>query len=113
MIDFDRHRPLSSGNGRFQPSATDFGRYQPREGERRRGEEKGEPGVRCCSPDPSPAGDFFSPREEKKHLPHGERERGGPHEPPLSFPYRTQKPPEPPLSSTTATSSPPTVHHRP
>ncbi|RRT60498.1 hypothetical protein B296_00031765 [Ensete ventricosum] len=73
-VDFDYHRLLSGGNGRFRLSTTNFGRYQSREGARRRrgrrrGEEKGEPRVRRCSPDPSPARDISSLRREKKHLP--------------------------------------------
>ncbi|RWW17269.1 hypothetical protein GW17_00018811 [Ensete ventricosum] len=37
MVDFDRRWPLSSGNDRFRLLSVDFGRYQLREGERRRG----------------------------------------------------------------------------
>ncbi|RWW69027.1 hypothetical protein BHE74_00023387 [Ensete ventricosum] len=40
MVDFDRHRLLSGSIGRFRPSTTDFGQYQPREGERTRGRRK-------------------------------------------------------------------------
>ncbi|RWW81962.1 hypothetical protein BHE74_00009608 [Ensete ventricosum] len=65
MVDFNLHQLLSGGNGRFRPSATDFGWYQPREKEEE-GEEKGEPGVWRYSLDPSPAGDFFSPHGEKE-----------------------------------------------
>ncbi|RZS06625.1 hypothetical protein BHM03_00037313 [Ensete ventricosum] len=50
--DFDRRRPISSGIS---------------EGGRRRGEPGGFFARSLC--DPSPAGDFFSPRWEKKHLP--------------------------------------------
>ncbi|RWV99994.1 hypothetical protein GW17_00037065 [Ensete ventricosum] len=50
--DFDRRRPISSGIS---------------EGGRRRGELGGFFARSLC--DPSPAGDFFSPRWEKKHLP--------------------------------------------
>ncbi|RWW41698.1 hypothetical protein BHE74_00052807 [Ensete ventricosum] len=41
------YHPKSISNGRFRPSAVDFGRYQPREGERRRGRRRGrrKPGV--------------------------------------------------------------------
>ncbi|RWW67238.1 hypothetical protein BHE74_00025328 [Ensete ventricosum] len=61
--EIDRRWPLSGGNGRFRPSPTDFERYQ-------RGREKEEEGeeenLKISSPDLSPAGDFFSPRGEKK-----------------------------------------------
>ncbi|RRT74530.1 hypothetical protein B296_00030959 [Ensete ventricosum] len=65
MVDFNLHQLLLGGNGRFRPSATDFGWYQLREKEEE-GEEKGEPGVWRYSLDPSPAGDFFSPHGEKE-----------------------------------------------
>ncbi|RWW73031.1 hypothetical protein BHE74_00019121 [Ensete ventricosum] len=57
MVDFDRRRLLSGGNGRFRPSATDFGWYQLREKE-----EEGEPGLWRCSLDPalSLTGNFFA-----------------------------------------------------
>ncbi|RWW35333.1 hypothetical protein BHE74_00059770 [Ensete ventricosum] len=54
MIDFDHRRPLSSDNDRFRSSLADFGRYQPREKEEE-GEERGEPGIWRCSPDPDPS----------------------------------------------------------
>ncbi|RWW35582.1 hypothetical protein BHE74_00059474 [Ensete ventricosum] len=37
MVDFDCRWLLSDDNSRFRPSVVDFGRYQPREGERRIG----------------------------------------------------------------------------
>ncbi|RZS09080.1 hypothetical protein BHM03_00040145 [Ensete ventricosum] len=79
-IDFDRHQPLSGGNGRFRPSSVDFRRYQSREGERRGGRKI--PGVlsarviRRSWAISSPTGSFFSLRGEKKSLPAwGERMR--------------------------------------
>ncbi|RWW88278.1 hypothetical protein BHE74_00002854 [Ensete ventricosum] len=59
-----RYHSKSTGNNRYRPLVADFGRYQPREGERRRGRKKNLESV-----DLSPTGDFFSPRREKKHLP--------------------------------------------
>ncbi|RWW02326.1 hypothetical protein GW17_00034597 [Ensete ventricosum] len=40
-VDFDRCWSLSGGNGQFRLLAVDFGRYQPRKGERRRGRRRG------------------------------------------------------------------------
>ncbi|RRT56547.1 hypothetical protein B296_00043819 [Ensete ventricosum] len=69
MLDCSYHEK-SISNNRFRPSPADFKRYQ-------RGREKEEEeNLEISSCDPSPAGDFFSLREEKKRLPRGDKERG-------------------------------------
>ncbi|RZS20735.1 hypothetical protein BHM03_00053284 [Ensete ventricosum] len=71
---FTRYHEKSISNNRFRPSPADFKRYQRgREKEEEREEEEN---LEISSCDPSPAGDFFSLREEKKRLPRGEKERG-------------------------------------
>ncbi|RWW26216.1 hypothetical protein BHE74_00008394 [Ensete ventricosum] len=78
------NRPLSGGTadwGCFHPITTrnrlvtvDFDRRQPLSGEeggrkKKRGKKNLEPGTALRLRNPLPAGDFFSPRGEKKRLP--------------------------------------------
>ncbi|RRT56855.1 hypothetical protein B296_00047597 [Ensete ventricosum] len=60
-VDFNRRRLLSGGNGRFQPSLTDFEGYQPREGEEK-------PRVRHYFRPHDPS-DFFSPTRGEEMSP--------------------------------------------
>ncbi|RWW36699.1 hypothetical protein BHE74_00058259 [Ensete ventricosum] len=67
-----RYHPKSIVNSRFRSSAADYGRYQPREGERRRGRRKTWIALRPRYP--SPAGDFFACTGIRNVSAHGEKE---------------------------------------
>ncbi|RRT75402.1 hypothetical protein B296_00018390, partial [Ensete ventricosum] len=69
-IDFDHRQPLPSGNNQFRPLTGNFRQYQKKREKKRENLESDAalpiPIRHPC--DPSPAGDFFSPGEEKKCL---------------------------------------------